>query len=112
MRTLKNTEHFDEQVVTCTWTGGAQIDQMEDLERLIVETRNSTYELTILCGQRGDLLLRGGRFRDWTAVQLSGACLAGSLLKLRGIYAGLNMEFEHDGRYIVTSPVRRVGIQG
>jgi hypothetical protein len=110
MKTLKNTPHFDQQVVTCEWTSGAQIDQMEDLQTLIVETRNSTYEVTILCGERGDILLRGGSFRARTPVQLSGASLAGSLLKLRGIYTGLNMEFEHDGRYIVTSPVRRIGI--
>jgi hypothetical protein len=110
MKMLKNTPHFDEQVVTCQWTGGAQIDQMEDLQSLIVETRNNTYEVTILCGERGDILLRGGSFRDRTPVQLSGASLAGSLLKLRGIYVGLNMEFEYDGRYILTSPVQRIGI--
>ena len=44
-------------------------------------------------------LLRGGSFRDRTPVQLSGASLAGSLLKLRGIYTGLNMEFGHDGEW-------------
>jgi hypothetical protein len=107
---LKNAPHSDEQVVTCQWAGGAQIDRMEDLQSLIVETQNNTYEVTILCGERGDILLRGGSFRDRTPVQLSGASLAGSLLKLRGIYVGLNMEFEYDGRYILTSPVQRIGI--
>jgi hypothetical protein len=110
MKTFKNTPYFDEQVVTCQWAGGAQIDEMEDLQSLIVETRNNTYEITILSGERGDILLRGGSFRDRTPVQLSGASLAGSLLKLRGIYVGLNMEFVYDGRYILTGPVRRVGM--
>jgi|SRR5579862_4448328 len=110
MKMLRNTPQLDEQVSTCEWTSGVQIDQMEDLQSLIVETRNNTYEITILSGERGDILLRGGSFSDRTPVRLSGASLAGSLLKLRGIYTGLNIEFEHDGRYILTSPVRRVGI--
>jgi hypothetical protein len=110
MKMLKNTSQFEEQVLTCQWTGGVQVDQMEDLQSLIVETRNNTYEVTILSGERGDILLRGGSFSDRTPVRLSGASLAGSLLKLRGIYVGLNVEFEHDGRYIVTSPVRRIGL--
>lgn len=107
---LNNTAQLDKQVATCQWTGGAQIDRMEDLQSLIVETRNSSYEITILSGERGDILVRGGSFRDRTPVHLSGASLAGALLKLRGIYVGLNMQFEYDGRYILTSPVRRIGI--
>ena len=110
MNTTNNIPYLDETTISCQWTGGAQIDQMEDLQGLIVETVNNTYEITVLCGERGDILLRGGRFRDRISVRLCGASLSGSLLKLRGIYAGLSMEFEHDGRYICTSPVRRIGI--
>ncbi len=110
MKTLKNTTYLDEPVTTCQWTGGAQIDEMEDLQRLIVDTGNHSYEITILSGERGDILVRGGLFRDRTPVQLSGASLAGALLKLRGVYVGLSMEFEYDGRYILTGPVRRIGI--
>ena len=86
MKTLKNTTYLDEPVTTCQWTGGAQIDEMEDLQRLIVDTGNHSYEITILSGERGDILVRGGLFRDRTPVQLSGASLAGALLKLRGVY--------------------------
>ncbi len=110
MKAFKNSPSFDGQVATCEWTRAAQIDQLQDLQTLIVETQNNTYEITIISGQRGDILLRGGSFRDRTPVHLSGASLAGFLLKLRGIYVGLSMELEYDGRYILTSPVRRIGI--
>jgi hypothetical protein len=110
MKTTNNLSNVDEKPVSCRWTGGVQIDELDDLQSLIVQTRNSTYEITVLSGERGEILVRGGSFRDRTPIHLSGASLAGSLLKLRGIYAGLNMEFEYDGRYILSSPVQRVGI--
>jgi hypothetical protein len=112
MKTLKNIPRFGEKVLTCQWTGAAQLDEMEDLQTIIVETRNNIYEVTILCGGRGEILLRGGSFRGRTPVHLSGASVAGFLLKPRSIYVGLSMELEHDGRYIQTSPVRRIGVPG
>ena len=112
MKMFKNSPLSGEQVETHQWIRAAQIDQLEDLQSLIVETRNNTYEITILSGQRGDILLRGGSFRNRTPAHLSGASLAGSLLKPRGIYVGLSMELVYDGHYILTSPVRRIGIEG
>jgi len=93
------------------WTDGVQIDQLDDLENLVVQTMNSTYEITIICGRTGEVLVRGGQFfPEKTPAQLSGASFGGSFLKLRGVYVGLKMEFLHEGRRIVTSPVRSIGV--
>jgi len=93
------------------WDDGLQIDQLPDLETLAVETMNSMYEITVVAGHSGDVLVRGGQFfPEKTPAHLSGATFGGSFLKLRGIYLGMRMEFLHEGRRIVTSPVRSIGI--
>ena len=93
------------------WTNGVQIDQLPDLTTLIVQTQNSSYEITTICGRTGEVLVRGGGFFPHrTPACLSGASLGGSFLKLWGIYVGFKMEILHDGRPIVTSLVRSIAI--
>jgi hypothetical protein len=91
------------------WTDGVQINEMNELEMLTVQTLNSVYEITVLSGHTGEILVRGGKFfPEWTPAQLSGASFGGSFLKLRGVYVGLKIEFLHDGQRIVTSRVCRI----
>ena len=91
------------------WRDGVQIDELPVLERLLVRTANSTYELTILSPHDGEVMVRGGNFFPLSArARLAGACLGGSFLKLRGIYVGFSMELWRDGEAIVTSAVRSI----
>ena len=84
------------------WTDGVQIDEMEELETLAVRTQNSIYEIAILCGRTGDVLVRGGNyFAVWTPARLAGSTFGGTLLKMFGIYVGMKME-------IVPQPVEMV----
>ena len=84
---------------------------MTDLETLVIKTANSTYEITIICGKDGDILVRGGDFfPQKTQARLAGASFGGSFLKLRGVYLGMNMEILHEGRTIITSPVQSIGL--
>ncbi len=46
------------------WENGVQIDQMEDRERLVVRTHNSVYEITIISGHSGEVLVRGGKIAE------------------------------------------------
>jgi hypothetical protein len=93
------------------WTNGVQIDRMEDMEKLVVRTRNSLYEITIFDGRSGEILVRGGQFfPELTPVRLAGATLGGSFCKMRGIYAGFRMEFNANGERTVTTPVESIGI--
>ena len=60
---------------------------------------------------RGDVLVRGGRFFPvYTRVRLAGASLAGSFLKLLGIYVGFSIEFSTGAETIVTTRVRQIEI--
>jgi hypothetical protein len=92
-----------------SWDNGVQIDQLEDLHAVRVETLNSTYDLAIVSARKGEILLRGGRyFPDWTPVLFLGCSLGGSLLKRLGIYPEFRLEFFWAGRLVMTSPVRAI----
>jgi hypothetical protein len=84
------------------WSHGVQIDQIEELTTLAVRTTNSLYEITVLNGHTGEVLVRGGEFFPMrTPVRLEGSTCGGSILKRHGIYVGLRME-------IVPQPVEVV----
>ena len=44
------------------WENGVQIDRMGELTTVAVRTARSLYEITILNGHTGDVLVRGGGF--------------------------------------------------
>ncbi len=93
------------------WQNGVQIDQMADLQRVHVRTQNSLYEITVIDGQGGEILVRGGQFfPELTEAHLAGATLGGSFCKMRGIYCGFRMEISRDGQRIVTSPVQTISV--
>ena len=93
------------------WSDGVQIDQLDDLESLVVRTMNSTYEITIISGRAGEVLVRGGQFfPEKTPAQLSGASFGGSFLKLRGVYVGFSLEIHFEKRLIITSRVRKISV--
>ena len=88
-----------------------QLETMQDLEKLVVRTENSLYEITVICGRTGDILVRGGRFfPEFKEARLAGSSLGGSFLKLRGIYVGFNLEIHFDKRLIITSRVRQISV--
>ena len=93
------------------WTNGVQVDRMEDMEKLVIRTRNSLYEITVIDGRSGEILVRGGQFfPELTHARLAGATLGGSFCKMRGIYAGFRMEFNANGERTVTTPVESIGV--
>ena len=94
-----------------SWKDGVQLEAMHDMETLTVRTENSLYEITVICGRTGDILIRGGQFfPEFTAARLAGSSLGGSFLKLRGIYAGFNLEVHFEKRLIITSRVRKISL--
>ena len=90
---------------------GVQVDRMEDMEKLVIQTRNSLYEIIIIDGRSGEILVRGGQFfPELTPARLTGATLGGSFCKMRGIYTGFRMEINESGQRTVTTPVESIGI--
>jgi hypothetical protein len=95
--------------VAHVWERGVQLDRLEYLQALCVRTRNSTYDLVILSGPTGEVLVRGGRyFPAWTRAHLAGSSLGGGLLKRHGIHGGMRMEIHFGDRRLVTSTVQAI----
>jgi hypothetical protein len=93
------------------WGGGIRVDELAALERLLVATANSTYEIILVEPERADVLVRGGAFFPvFTPARLAGSSLGGSFLKLRSVHVGFRLEFGTDRGFILTSPVRSVTI--
>jgi len=91
------------------WTNGVQIEQMEDMQKLFVQTKNSLYEITVIDGWSGEIMVRGGQFfPELTPAQLAGATLGGSFLKMRGIYVGFAMEINAGDQRFLTTRVREI----
>ena len=93
------------------WTDGIQVDELNDSERVIAETANSIYEITVIRASTGDVLVRGGKlFPEKTRAQIIGASWGGPTLKVSGIYTGMNVEFRLEGQRVVTSPVQSIKV--
>ena len=93
------------------WTDGVQIEQMDEMQKVLVRTRNSLYEITVMDGWSGEIVVRGGQFFPRaTPARLAGATFGGSILKLRGIYVGLQMEINADDGPLVTTRVKMIAV--
>ena len=93
------------------WRGGVHVEELSALERLVVRTENSTYEIILLSSATADVLVRGGAFFPvFTPARLAGSSLGGSFLKLRSVHVGFRMELSSERGFIVTSAVRSVAI--
>jgi len=89
------------------WTEGIRIEALQYCETLLVRTRNSTYEITVLCPATGDVLVRGGWFfPEYTPVRLAASSLGGRPLERHGVYVGFGMELQRDRQTILTTRVR------
>jgi hypothetical protein len=93
------------------WRGAVHVDELAPLERLVVTTANSTYEIILVAPANGSVLVRGGAFFPiFTSARLAGSSLGGSFLKLRTVHVGFRLEFGTERGFIITSPVRTVTI--
>ena len=93
------------------WSDGIHVGDVSPLERIIVRTANSLYEVVVLSPATGNILVRGGAFFPvFMPARLAGSSLGGSFLKLRSVHVGFAIEFAVDQRAIVTSPVRSISV--
>jgi hypothetical protein len=78
-------------------------------EKIVVNTRRSVYELVILDGRTGDILLRGGcDFPEFCRALFVGSTAGGRALMVNTIDIGLRMEFHVGQGAVITSPVTAV----
>jgi hypothetical protein len=91
-----------------TWDDGVQIDAFAPLDRLVVKTRNSVYDVVVVSPHEGNVLVRGGRlFPEFRQARLVGATAGCHTVKLLGVYVGLSLEF-FAGRSVTTSTVLEI----
>lgn len=96
---------------TRDWSDGIHVADLTPLERLIVRTANSTYEIVVLCPATGRVLVRGGAFFPvFMPAHLAGSSLGGSFLKLRSVHVGFRLELNTERGFIITSSVRTASI--
>ena len=85
------------------------LDSCLPFERIAVRTRKSNYEVVVLPGRRGDVLVRGGRyFTKFQLAGLAGSTFGGSAIRLRTIEVGCQLELQVNGAPIVTSTIEAV----
>lgn len=92
------------------WRHGVILPHLGPYDQLIVQTRNSTYEIIVIEPQTASVLVRGGRFfPEFRPARVVGSSLGGGLLKIHGVYAGFQLELVAD-QAILTTRVRTVAV--
>ena len=104
---VANFEHWSR----LDWSKGLQVHDLDALETLEVRTKNTTYEITVRTRAEARFWCAADSFFPCIrACDCLGASLAGSFLKVGGIYVGFCMEFHTEGGPIVTTRVRQIAV--
>jgi hypothetical protein len=96
--------------------GGEQsieLDACSELEWFVVRTRRSLYDVIVIEGETGDVMLRGGHFvSGFRRATIGGSFFGGGDVKPGSICAGYRLEFCLDGKSFVTSRIESVSRRG
>jgi hypothetical protein len=93
------------------WRDGLRIPDLLPLDRVIVRTQNSIYELVVTTPELSQVVVRGGAFFPaFAPARLAGCSLGGSFLKLHSIHVGFRMELISEAQSLVTSAVKTISI--
>ena len=83
------------------------VDSCAAQRTILVTTCSSVYELVVLRGDQGDVLVRGGtHFTEETRVLFLGSIADDGSEEPRTIGIGLRMKFFCGEQFVVTSPVQ------
>ena len=88
-----------------------QLDSCDAFQWIIVRTRRSVYEIFVLCGEAGEVMVRGGRyFPEFRHATIAGSTFGGCAVRVGSICPGCYMELEVDGKSFVTSRIETVSL--
>src|SRR5262245_1784503 len=91
----------------CSGPSTVWLDDCDRFETLVVVTSRNVYDVVVLPGNTGQVLVRGGHYcPEFRHALLLGASGGGSALKLKRIEVGLRMELRLDDKTITTSRVQ------
>jgi len=78
-------------------------------ETIVVKTGSSVYELLVLRGECGEILVRGGtHFATFSPVVFVGSMRNGFPVERHVLSIGLRMKFYFDEQVVITSAVREI----
>jgi hypothetical protein len=102
-----------EDLATSLPDDGIQLDSCPAFERIVVRTDRSMYDIVVLSGDTGEVMVRGGRFfPEFRRATIAGSIVGHSAVKLGSIYVGFRMELHADGKVFVTSPIQAISRSG
>ena len=88
-----------------------QLDSCPAFQWIVVRTRRSVYEIIVLSGDAGDVMVRGGRyFPEFRCATVVGSTFGGSAVRLGTICVGCYLELQVDGKSVVTSRIEAVSL--
>ena len=93
------------------WDGAVLLDRLTALDRLLVRTRHSVYDIIVSSPSTGEVRVRGGAyFPEFTEARLTGSTLGGSFIKVRALHCGFRLEFTLGRQFVLTSAVQSIDI--
>jgi hypothetical protein len=96
-----------ERRATATSNDSIRLTSCRPLQTIIVSTLTSVYELIVLDGEAGDVIIQGGsHFPELRRACFIGSSTPDSEFKVNCIEVGLRMRVCAGDRIIVTSPVQ------
>ena len=94
------------------WCDEVSLNQLSAFDRIVITTRNHTYEVIVTSPDTGDVMVRGGTiFPQFTAARLAGSTLGGGLVKVRTVNVGFRVQFAIDSfSPVITTPVQTLAL--
>jgi hypothetical protein len=94
------------------WRDSVSLDELSPFDRIVVTTKNHTYEIVVGSTDERTVLVRGGTaFPEFMSAHLIGSSLGGSAIKLRTVAVGSRLELTtHNGRWLITTPVQAIAV--
>jgi hypothetical protein len=104
------SQEINHNIVQSEVEGGVRLEDLPPGSTLEVTTHNTRYQLRMLIGNMALIMGHPHYCPDPVLVRIHGSTWGGSMLKLRFIGRGMQMEFVHPEYQtpIVTSPVREI----
>ena len=88
-----------------------QLDSCPQFQWILVRTRRSVYDVIVLSGEAGEVMIRGGSFfPEFQLATIVGSTFGGSAVRLGSICAGCHLELHVDGKSFVTSRIENVSL--
>jgi hypothetical protein len=77
---------------------------------IVVRTRRSVYDIIVLSGDAGEVMVRGGRFfPEFRRATVVGSTFGGSAVRVGSICAGCRMELEVAGKFFLRDSAAAIG---